>query len=137
MKSAKFTLKSEWFYPTLNGIKKEEYRDIKPYWLKRLFFIPNEYPFDTEPNILEHYCEQIIETGLCPLKPRIRNGQFTHGYDNNKFYLGGSPCERYPNFTIESKGIRIGKGKEEWGAEPGVNYFILEHGDIISTANCE
>lgn len=28
-------LKSKWFDMIFNGIKKEEYREIKPYWVKR------------------------------------------------------------------------------------------------------
>ena len=30
------TLKKNWFYLILSGEKKEEYREIKPYWEKRL-----------------------------------------------------------------------------------------------------
>ena len=31
------TLKKEWFDKILEGTKKTEYRDIKPYWTTRLF----------------------------------------------------------------------------------------------------
>lgn len=34
------TLKKKWFDMILSGIKKEEYREIKPYWIKRLVANP-------------------------------------------------------------------------------------------------
>jgi hypothetical protein len=36
MKTLHLTLKEEWFKMIAAGIKKEEYRTIKPYWDKRL-----------------------------------------------------------------------------------------------------
>lgn len=40
MKTLNLTLKKKWFDMILSGEKKEEYREIKPYWWNRL-----EYPF--------------------------------------------------------------------------------------------
>jgi len=41
------TLKKKWFDMILSGQKKEEYREIKPYWITRLKFdIWNTKPFD-------------------------------------------------------------------------------------------
>ena len=37
MKTLHFTLHKKWFDEILAGSKKIEYRDIKPYWTKRLF----------------------------------------------------------------------------------------------------
>jgi hypothetical protein len=42
MKTLHLTLKKKWFDMILAGEKKEEYREIKPYWWNRL-----EYPFST------------------------------------------------------------------------------------------
>lgn len=36
MKILHLTLKKKWFGMILSGVKKEEYREIKPYWNKRL-----------------------------------------------------------------------------------------------------
>lgn len=47
--------------------------------------------------------------------------EFKNGYSKNA-----------PKFLIELKGIRIGTGKAEWGAEKGVKYFMLELGEIIN-----
>jgi len=37
MKTLHLTLKKKWFDQILAGTKKIEYREIKPYWTKRLF----------------------------------------------------------------------------------------------------
>lgn len=37
MKILRLTLKKKWFDMIVSGEKKEEYREIKPYWEKRLF----------------------------------------------------------------------------------------------------
>ena len=42
MKVLHLTLKKKWFDMILSGEKKEEYREIKPYWNKRLKF--SEFP---------------------------------------------------------------------------------------------
>lgn len=36
MKILELTLKKQWFDMILSGDKKEEYREIKPYWINRL-----------------------------------------------------------------------------------------------------
>lgn len=36
MKTLNLTLKKKWFQMILSGEKREEYREIKPYWEKRL-----------------------------------------------------------------------------------------------------
>lgn len=84
---------------TLSGVKKEEYREIKPFWIKRLNFdVWNNKPFDVT---------------------RFMNGM----------------AKDAPVFTIEHKGIRIGEGNPEWGAEPGKQYFIIMHGEVLETKN--
>ena len=39
MKTLHLTLKKKWFDMILSGEKKEEYREMKPYWEKRLYHI--------------------------------------------------------------------------------------------------
>lgn len=36
MKTLHLTLKKQWYNMIESGVKKEEYRELKPYWLKRL-----------------------------------------------------------------------------------------------------
>lgn len=80
-----------------SGEKKEEYREIKPYWIKRMHFdVWNTCPFDEI--------------------------HFRNGYSKDA-----------PNMIIECRGIRIGIGKLEWGAEK--ESFIIELGEIIAISN--
>ncbi|MGB0896900.1 MAG: ASCH domain-containing protein [Flavobacteriaceae bacterium] len=45
MKTLHLTLKKKWFFLILSGVKKEEYREIKPYWSKRLTQRDNPFKF--------------------------------------------------------------------------------------------
>ena len=40
-----------------------------------------------------------------------------------------------PYLLIEVKKVTVGTGKEEWGAVPGEEYYVLELGEIIATGN--
>lgn len=120
-KSLQMSLKTKWFEMTKAGIKTEDYREITPYWCKRLlsyfkdkqgsisdgkqllFFIPNE---DTP--IFNNFDFNIMTLG----------------------YPKSTDTERILKF--EHNGIEIGYGKEEWGAEPNKLYFIIKHGSIIN-----
>jgi hypothetical protein len=43
----RLTLKKKWFDMIASGEKKEEYREIKPYWIKRMHFdLWDTKPFD-------------------------------------------------------------------------------------------
>lgn len=90
-------IKKKWFDMIKSGEKKEEYREIKPYYDTR--FRGYYYP----------------TTGM---QPHIL---FRNGYSKN------SP-------TIECKVcITKGAGKQEWGAEPNKEYYIL---DILEVHKC-
>lgn len=80
-------IKKKWFDMIRTGEKKEEYRDIKPYYdsrFRKAFKNPEPVP--------------VI----------FRNG-----------YSASSPCVK-AYCTLST-----GEGKEEWGAEPGKEYYIL------------
>ena len=106
---------------TKAGIKTEDYRDITPYWAKRLVGVwtwkMNDGMFkELENSFMSDH--QIVS---------FKN------YTNNIMTLG------YPKSTdterilkLEHKGITIGYGNPEWGAEPNKLYFIIKHGNIIN-----
>ena len=54
----------------------------------------------------------------------ITHFKLVNGYGRDKPYI-----------IIELDGICVGYGKEEWGAVPGEEYFILELGKIIERGN--
>lgn len=43
MKNLHLTLKKKWFDMIASGEKKEEYREVKPYWIKRLTAYNNAF----------------------------------------------------------------------------------------------
>jgi len=108
------TLKKEWFQMILSGEKKQEYRTIKPYWIKRLAAAYNS-----------HY------TGL--VGEDYEKKYFFKHFDYIKFENGyGS---KVPSMLIEFKSIEIGQGNPEWGGTKE-EVFILNLGEIIETKNC-
>ena len=84
-----------------SGVKTEEYREIKPYWSKRLTGV--EHP---RFSVLYGY--------------RSANQK---GYTHTKFSYGYTKR----TMTFEIKEISIGKGNPEWGA-PKEDVFIIKFG---------
>lgn len=120
MKTLKLTLKKKWFDMILSGEKKEEYREVKPYFNSRLSLIPNSY-FKGWANesIADYYTKD--------------DDNFIYDYDAIEFTNGYN--SKSPKMIIELKYIAVSKGKEEWGAEKDVLYFVLKLGNIIKTQN--
>lgn len=80
-------IKKKWFDMIRAGKKKEEYREIKPYYETRF----NKLFADNDTAVIT-----------------LRNG-----------YSKSSP-------SIDCLvSLKVGKGKQEWGAEPNKNYYIL------------
>ena len=107
-------LKRKWFDMILRGEKKEEYRDVTDYWRKRLTnyerSLSNKLPFVWK-----------LPPGGSAFKA-FKSITFSNGYAKDR-----------PQFEIEFKGGRVGKGREEWGAdEKGKYYFVLELGEIMN-----
>lgn len=87
-------IKKKWYDMILSGEKKEEYREIKPYYRSRLI----------HEGFLDIY-------GL----PQTYVGKvmFRNGYSHNS-----------PSFVALCS-ADIWTGRQEWGAEPGKEYFVL------------
>lgn len=91
-------IKKKWFDMILSGEKKEEYREIKPYWTKRLGF-EDEIDEDGEIGHIYQVNTYVI----------LRNG-----------YASNSPSIKcYVSITHDY-------GKIEWGAEPNKLYYVLK-----------
>lgn len=99
-------LKTKWFDMILAGIKREEYRDLSNYWQKRLFKI---YDFEFKNETIHPIVDSII---------------FSNGYAKDR-----------RQFEIEFKGAMINVGREEWGAEVGKEYHVIQLGNVIQS-NC-
>ena len=88
-----------------SGEKPEEYRNITPYWCKRLLGI--EYALFSYRNNYQS----------CNVK----------GYTHAHFTLGYPRQDDADSHMVKKiKEIMIGTGKPEWGAEPGVEYFVIK-----------
>jgi hypothetical protein len=120
-----------WFDMVRSGKKKEEYRDITDYWVRRLFrpIRPHD-KLDINPildDLLTFDDDSTFEDWDRFLRHHMI--EFKH-YDQiqfkNGFARNGKPA---PQFTAQCLGIRIGKGRLEWGAS-GLNQFIIEIGGI-------
>lgn len=91
-------IKKQWFDMIKSGEKKEEYREIKPYYTARF---KNYLPRVNNFGAGEWIYSQIIVI--------FKNG-----------YRAGSP-------KIKCKCLlKYGQGKEKWGAEPNREYYILD-----------
>lgn len=111
MKTLTLSLKKQWFDMIKAGIKKEEYREIKPRYFEMFckqlsIHDPNKYNnFDVSFHL--KWPEEL-------------------GFDTLFFTLGypkADDTER--RLTFKNPKIRIGTGRPEWGAEPGKNYFVI------------
>ena len=121
------SLKTNWVEMTKEKVKTEDYRDITPYWIKRLTY--NEIEMSIED----------IEYALCAMRDGYTAeevsdiyGLYMKPFETNTMTLG------YPKKTnkervlkLEHKGISFGFGNPEWGADPNEVYFIIKHGAII------
>ncbi len=107
-------IKKEWFDMIVAGDKKEEYKEIKPYYDKVLGNVFIGFPFT----------KAIVEN-LNSIKSydasQIKNAEiiFRNGYKYN------SPKVKCL-CTLD-----IGQGKEEWGARPNKEYYVINILEIL------
>lgn len=105
MKTLDLVLKKQWYDMIASGEKKEEYREIKPYWIGRLADMD-----DRDDNCSYYSIKR---------------------YDRVTFHLGYSKDR--PSMTFAIKDITIAEGKPEWGAKEGIKYFVIRLGRRIMT----
>lgn len=108
MKTLDLVLKGKWYDMIASGEKKEEYREIKPYWEKRLL--------DYEA-IKRDY--EIVSRRFMVCKAPL---EYPRGFTHVRFHRGYTKI----TMTFEIDSITSGNGKEEWGAEPGKMYFVIK-----------
>lgn len=101
------TLKRGPFDMIAQGVKLEEYRDIKSHWNK-IF--------------TNHWCKKVKTEGRGPLKT-WDIVHFTNGYGDHR-----------PQIEVEFVNIHRGVGNTEWGAS-GIDQYIISLGKILSIKN--
>lgn len=94
-------IKKRWFEMILSGEKKEEYREIKQYYKSRFSKI-----FMMHPHSFIPYGTDTAEI------------MFRNGYSRES-----------PSFIAKCT-LDVRTGRQEWGAEPGVEYYVLSIKEI-------
>ena len=110
MRTLHLTLKKEWYEKIERGEKLEEYREIKPYWIKRLCF------YHKQEGCLENDCKECFNDALCDCCYTC------YPFEEVCFHFGYT--KRTMRFKIES--ITYGFGRPEWGAPKGKMVFIIK-----------
>ena len=94
-------IKKKWFDMILSGEKKEEYRELKPYYQSRFKSVFEMHPYS-----------------FIPIGSDIREIMFRNGYNGNS-----------PSFIARCS-LDIKTGNPSWGAEEGVEYYTLKIHEI-------
>lgn len=117
-------LKAKWYEMIESGVKTEEYREIKPYWVQRL--CPCTH-YCSNGHFSEGYFHCIFDCkAFHGHMNYYRNGKRIGAHTRVKFSYGYT--RRTMTFEIES--ITIGRGNPEWGA-PDKEVFIIKLGKRI------
>ena len=102
-------IKGVWFSMIASGEKKEEYRDKKNFYGIRF---------------CEGWDSWIFAENHEPKFRKFDTLHLTAGYGDHR-----------PQLWAEIESITIGMGNPAWGAEPGVDYFVIKIGKILHTKN--
>lgn len=120
MKTLHLPLKKEWYNMIESGVKTEEYREIKPYWINRL--IQTE-----DGRIIKKGAAFVLDANKSFLYSGIYEGRLKYGdYTHVRFSYGYTRR----TMTFEIKEIAIGQGKPEWGASAKL-VFIIKLGNRV------
>ena len=106
MKILDLPLIGEWYNMIEANIKTEEYREVKPYWIKRLC----NYS-DTLWQCAD--CDGLLMCSLCFTPRNYTHVRFRYGYTKR-------------TMLREIESITIGYGKPEWGAPTDRQVFIIK-----------
>lgn len=120
MKTLTLPLKKKWFNKIKKGVKKEEYRKIKPFWIKRLLEC-TENDLDAIWDTFTAFPDTTKQ-----LNKELENLKAFKSFDILVFTLGYPKAEDTKRRLIfKNPKIHIGAGKPKWGAEPWKNYFVI------------
>lgn len=119
-KSLQLVLTYKWWQMIHSGQKTEEYREITPYWVCRIF---NKIDKDGTPKpISQKEAASLIEAWASNLDTK----GLTLKYNIVTFYAGYDKDRKEETRYIER--VTIGTGRVEWGAESDRPYIVLTIG---------
>lgn len=130
MKVLDLVLKSKWYDMINSGEKKEEYREFKPYWIKRLCDNPQ---FDKNGNIcgkrpIDNDTLEMCENYNLNLIEEFNKGNMiAKDYTQVRFHKGYTSTTM--DFIIND--IIVGKGNVLWRAPDNEDVFIIKLGKRV------
>ena len=127
------TAERRWFDMIFSREKKEEYREIKDHWARRLLSPTGNASFEPaawEAMIHDLHYPYARHTDVQELLT-FYGAQFRE-YDAIRFRNGYR--DGVPKFLIKWEGIAVKNGREEWGAEKAKFYFTLKLGEILEAS---
>ena len=128
MRILHLTIKKKFFDMIASGEKLEEYRTIKPYWIRRLF-TNKDY---IENDVWNEFCNDL-------LNPLVNHNSLNELLDYFGFEFVKFDAAEFKNgysktsstMIVEFKGIEIGKAKPEWSDNWQGDVFKIKLGKII------
>ena len=115
------TLKKTWYNRIVGGEKKEEYREIKPYWTHR--FIDRFLDFCDYLDVNLFHIETKESWNEC--YKHFDYVIFRNGYKKNS-----------PLMLVECKGISTSYGNKDWGADGITKFYTIKLGDVLYFDQC-
>ena len=112
-------LKKKWFDMIFSGDKKEEYRDIKPYYINLLI---DKKPEFKNWDINDFIRELEYDGNELDIIKRVESIIFSNGFSKNR-----------KQFEIKVNYIDITEGLLKYGAQQDKLYFNFGLGDIIQS----
>lgn len=112
-------LNKQWFDLIKSGVKKEEYREIKPFYISRYIKsepLKSDLIRDWETGFDDGEIVG-IQNELIITSSKFDTLVFTLAYPKSD--------EMARRLVFKNPKIRIGEGKPEWGAEKGKKYFVI------------
>ena len=107
----------------LSGVKKEEYREIKPLYIKKL----------VDKDLFKYYDASDFLQWLKNAPEGVTLNHVINEFDTVTFLNGMKKLT--PTIVLEWKGIIIGGAVPEWSDNMQGEMFVISLGNIISTKN--
>lgn len=127
MKTLDLVLKHKWYDMIACGEKKEEYREIKSYYVSRLLMAAQlckggEVAWKNLTPFLSRY----YGNNQSELKQYLGFSLIFKNFDGVTFHRGYTDT----TMTFKIEDVKIGKGDPEWGA-PDEDVFIIKLGERL------
>lgn len=126
MKTLDLVLKHKYYDMINYGVKPEEYRDVKRYYISRLLMAAQLCKGEVVWKNLTPFLSRYYDNNKSELKQYLGFSLIFKNFSSVTFHRG------YTNTTMTFKieDLKIGKGNPEWGA-PAEEVFIIKLGERL------